>query len=99
MNKRKRDSGDIGLREKVCSALDITPDMLPGAGTVEIRGRNSVNIKEGGRILLYTPEKITVSIHHGRVSVIGKRLVCAAYVKGDLRIDGYVESVAFEEEL
>ena len=98
MGKEKKDKTMApSRRERLCSALDITPDMLPRAETVEIRGRNSVCIREGGKILCYTPEKISVAIFGGSVSVIGKRLVCAAYVQGALRIDGYIEAVSFEE--
>lgn len=93
--KDKKEKAD--LRERVCGALDIVPDTLPRAATVEIRGQNYVSIREGGRILLYTPEKITVALPKGAVSVYGKRLVCTSYTVGTVRVDGYVTSVCFEE--
>ena len=55
------------------------------------------SIKEGGKILLYTPEKITVALGGGAVSVYGKRLECTAYTYGAVRVDGYISSVCFEE--
>lgn len=94
-NKQLSERAD--LRERLCRALDIVPDTLPGAGTVEIRGRNYVSIREGGKILLYTPEKITVEIPDGSVSVLGKRLSCTSYTHGAVSVDGYVECVSFEE--
>ncbi len=93
--KDKKEKAD--LRERVCEALDIVPDTLPGVATVEIRGQNYVSIREGGRILLYTPEKITVALPKGAVSVTGRRLVCTSYAVGTVRVDGYVTSVCFEE--
>ncbi|MBQ8850499.1 MAG: YabP/YqfC family sporulation protein [Clostridia bacterium] len=98
MKKQTKQNGEAAdLRERLCRALDIVPDTLPRAGTVEIRGRNYVSIKEGGRILLYTPEKITVEIPNGAVSVLGKRLCCTSYTTGAVCIDGYVTTVCFEE--
>ena len=93
--QRRQDSPDLG--ERLSSAFDIVPDTLVGVGMVEIRGRNYVNIKEGGRIILYTPEKIRVEFGDGAVSVCGKRLVCTSYSVGYVRVDGLVSSVCFEE--
>lgn len=95
--KTKKNAERADLRERLCHALDIVPDTLGGAGTVEIRGRNYVNIKEGGRILLYTPEKITVDSPAGAVTVEGRRLVCTSYTTGAVTVDGFVERVSFEE--
>lgn len=98
-NMRSKDEKKerAGVRERVCKALDIVPDTLPGSGTVEIRGRHSVSISEGGKILAYTPERVSVAAFGGQVSVLGKRLVCTSYCRGSVRIDGYVCSVVFEE--
>ena len=95
--KREKRSDRAGFREVVCRALDIVPDTLPGVATVEIRGQNYVSIKEGGRILLYTPERITVALPKGAVTVIGKRLLCSSYFVGSVRVEGLILSVSFEE--
>ena len=97
MKKRQRGADAPPIKEKLLSALDIVPDTLPREGMIEIRGRNYVNIKEGGRIILYTPEKITVEFGHGAVSVCGMRLVCTSYNAGYVRVDGLIMSVGFEE--
>lgn len=97
MKKRRRGEETPDIKERLCSALDIVPDTLPREGMVEIRGRNYVNIKEGGKIVLYTPEKITVELGNGTVSVCGKRLVCTSYSLGYVRVDGLILSVCFEE--
>ena len=95
--KKRRADNAPNLRERICDALDIVPDTLPREATVEIRGRNYVSIKEGGSILVYTPERITVALPNGAVSVCGARLVCTSYTAGAVRVDGYVSSVSFEE--
>ncbi len=91
--KKVRDPDTPDMRERLCRALDIVPDMIPGAGTVEIRGRNSVCIREGGRILHYTEELVSVEYGKGRVEVKGKRLCCTSYHSGVIRIDGLICSV------
>ena len=97
MKKRQRGADAPHIKEKLLSALDLVPDTLPREGMVEIRGRHYVNIRECGRIILYTPEKITVELGGGAVSVCGKRLVCTSYNIGYVRVDGLVLSVLFEE--
>lgn len=96
-NQAKQRSEHPDLKERICGALDIVPDTLPRVGTVEIRGRNYVSIKEGGKILFYSPERITVALHRGSVTVSGRRLVCTSYTHGTVRVDGYVCAVSFEE--
>lgn len=98
MRKSRRGADAPDIKERICSALDIVPDTLPGEGMVEIRGRNYVNIKGGGKIVLYTPERISVELGEGEVSVIGRRLVCTSYNTGYVRVDGYITSVCLEEE-
>ena len=95
--KKRQGGARPDLAERLCGALDIVPDTLPRVGTVEIRGRNYVSIREGGKIILYTPEKITVAYGGGAVSVCGQRLECTAYTYGAVRVDGYISSVCFEE--
>ena len=81
------------IRERLCKALDIVPDMLPHEGTIEIRGRNSVFVRESGRILHYSDELVSVEYGKGRVEIKGKRLSCSAYYKGGVRVDGFIRCV------
>ena len=86
---------ELRLSEKVCRALDIPPDILPGESVVEIRGRGMVTIKGSGKILLYTPEEICVEMKKGMISVRGQGLVCTSYHKEAIDIEGKVYSVTF----
>lgn len=100
-DKRKSRSGaehakeEMRLSEKVCRALDIPPDLLPGEGVVEIRGRGVVTVKGSGKILLYTPEEICVEMKKGMVSVRGQGLVCTSYHREAIDIEGRIYSVSF----
>lgn len=96
-NKRKNTGEKADLREKLCAALDISPDLLPHGFSVDIRGRNQVSISGGGQILLYTPERVSVRVADGKISVVGKRLCCVSYLAGAVDIQGYIEAVYLDD--
>lgn len=84
-------------KERLCQRLDVPPDLFPGEGLVEIRGRNAVSIRGCGKILLYTPEEIRVGLKRGCLRIEGKRLICTSYHAGAVGIDGFIDRVSFEE--
>ena len=86
------------LAEKINKTLDIPPDVLPHGTLVSIRGRVSLSLSGRSSILLYTPEEIKLAIHKNILSVKGCRLVCSSYHAEEVRIDGRIDSVSFEEE-
>lgn len=96
MAQKDKTTDKAKLREKLCHTLDIQPDIFPGGTLVEIRGRNSVTVKGGGRITLYTEEEIRLMSKGGEICVRGKRLCCSAYCRGATVIDGFINSVDFE---
>ena len=96
MKQKNKREERAGFKERLCHALDIQPDIFPRGTLVEIRGRNSVTVKGGGRITLYTEEEIRLVLSDGELCVRGKRLCCSAYCRGATVIDGYVSSVGFE---
>ena len=85
------------LSERICRALDIEPDVLPSASLVEIRGRGEVSVNGGGRIIDYTETEIRIALKKGAVAVRGKRLSCASFCAGKVRIVGRIDSVVFEK--
>ena len=95
MKRKITDKAD--LRERLCTALDISPDLLPGGFSVDLRGRNQVSISGGGRILLYTPERVSIRVPSGRVTVTGKRLRCVSYLAGAVDIQGHIDGVLLED--
>ena len=99
MNKEKNDIQEREtLSQKIIKKLDIQPDILPGGTLVAIRGRNWVSVSGSTGILLYTPEEIRLSLRKGTISIKGCRLICTSYNAEELRIDGKITSVLFEEE-
>ena len=85
-----------GLGERLSRALDLQPDIFSGAGLIEIRGRGAVTVNGGGRILDYTDAIVRIAMKRGAVAIRGRRLVCASFCIGRVRIEGYIEGVDFE---
>ena len=86
-------------RERLCRSLDLLPDCLSGESLIEIRGRGLLRLRGGGKILLYTPQRICIALKRGRLSIKGARLVCIAYHAETVEIEGEIGSVSFEEEI
>lgn len=95
--RKNAKEGKLGFPERICRALDIEPDVLPHASLVEIRGRSAVSVSGGGKILEYTDDEIKLALKNGAVVIRGKRLVCASFCAGKVRIEGRIECVSFEE--
>lgn len=94
---RESKEGKATVRERLCHTLDIQPDIFLGGTLVEIRGRNAVTVRGGGRITVYTEEEIRLLTREGAVSIRGRRLCCSSYCKGTVSVDGRISSVSFEE--
>ena len=85
------------LCERFLRALDAEPDIAFGGSLIEIRGRGALTLNGGGRILDYDDRVIRIALKHGALAIKGRRLVCAAFCAGRVRIEGVIESVSFEE--
>ena len=96
--KQMRESERGGMKERICRALDLCPDVFAGESHIEIRGRGCVTVSGCGKILTYTPHTIRLSLKKGALLIEGERLLCSSYCAGAVRIDGCVRRVEFEEE-
>lgn len=96
--KEKPRNETVGFREKVCRALDLPPDCLPGESLVEIRGRIALTVHGCGKIVTYTPETICIALKRGTVTVTGKRLTCLSYYADAIGVEGWIESVVWGGE-
>lgn len=97
--KRVRNANDReGLRERLWRTLDIPPDLPMGGSVVEIRGQNALCVRGSGRILCYTETEVCVALYRCVLVIRGRRLVCTAYHRGALSVDGCIESVSFRRE-
>ena len=95
---KNKDTEKRKLRERLCHALDISPDVFPRETLIEIRGSNCLTLKGGGRITEYTDTRIRLKAKGKTVTVNGKRLCCSAYCKGAVTVDGLILSVDLGEE-
>ena len=97
MKQTDKNERGVPFREKLMQRLDLPPDLLPGETLVEIRGQNALSLKGGGRILLYTPQEIRVSLKNSKLVILGERLICTSYCAGAIGVEGRIEGVFFEE--
>ena len=88
------------LVERICRALDVLPESVAHTPLIELHGRSLLKITNGGKILLYTNEKITVAIarSESRITVTGSALSCSYYNLGAIGIEGCIDTVSFEED-
>ena len=99
----KKDNGNTPVSppksQRLCRLLDIPTDALPFGYSLEIQGQTLLKLRGGGKILLYTPEEIRISLPQPSTSVLsvkGSGLSCASYNRGALGIEGCILSVSFE---
>lgn len=85
--------------ERICRAIDVLPESVSHTPCVEIHGRSLIKIRDGGRILLYTHEKIEVELPRTRdvLTITGNDLTCAFYNMGAVGIEGLIDAVSFVE--
>lgn len=95
---KERDREKEGVREKLCRALDLSPDLLPGGCTLEVRDRHLLTLRGGGSILTYTEEEVRIALSRGALAVRGRRLTCLSYYVGAVSVEGEIGSITFEEE-
>ena len=101
-NLKKQPSGKrerASLKEKICRSLDLYPDALGNDAVIEIRGRNRVNVQGKLRMISYSLTEIRLLTKNGELDIIGSRLFCSSYSKGNLIIDGKISSVSFKEDI
>ena len=87
-----------GWRERMNRVLDIPPDLWPRGTLIEIRGQEAMRVQGGGKILVYTPERICMELGDRVLAIQGCRLICTSYYVGSIGIEGKIESVAFVEK-
>ncbi len=99
MEKKHGEREERGsVKERLCRALDLPPDVFAGESLVEIRGRGFLAVSGCCGILDYTPEQIRLSLKRGSLRVEGERMLLSSYLAGAVGIDGRIRSVRFEEE-
>ena len=96
---KKRGRGKTEKKEKLSGRfaewLDIPGNVLCAGCYLEMRGRNFARLMGCRKIVMYTPECITLGLGRGCVSFYGRRLVCTSYHAGSVEIDGVIDRVDF----
>ena len=87
----------LPIIERICKAIDVPPESISHTPCVEIHGRSAVKIRDGGKILLYTQEKIKIELPReaGTITVIGSGLTCSFYNLGAVGIEGSIDTISY----
>ena len=95
-----KNNAKIPLSERLCHALDIPCEALPGKSYIEIHGKSELKLVGGGAILFYSPNEIRIALgsRDEYLSVKGCALRCSSYNMGAVGIEGRILSIAFEEK-
>ena len=83
--------------ERIDRALDVDADMLQSGIRIELRGRTGVVIEGVRKILSYTDERVDLRLADGSVSVMGERLICVFYRRGEAAVKGRIIGICFGE--
>lgn len=88
----------LGIGERLCRAIELPAEVLPGKTLIEIHGESLLKVQGGGSILFYTDEEIHIRLGRGGrvLCVKGKNLCCSSFNLGALGIDGRIRSLEFK---
>ena len=83
--------------ERFCRAIDVPPESISKTPCIEMHGRSLLKIRDGGKILLYTQEKIKIELPReaGTITIIGSGLTCSFYNLGAVGIEGSIDTVSY----
>ena len=95
--KNKPQKEKIDLRERICKALDLQPDISEHDTLVQIRGRNKTTVHGARRIISYSPTEVRLDTKRGELQISGKRLFCSSYSRGFVEIEGLINNIVFGE--
>ena len=83
--------------ERICRKLDVLPESVSRTPYIELHGRTLLKIRDGGKILLYTPERIRIALARegGTITVTGSGLSCSFFNMGAVGIEGNIDTLTF----
>ena len=94
MKKRNIFSSD--LKESVVKAFDLPPDLAYGSVLVSVTGQSGLLIENYRGILEYKEEHIRIQAKDCRILVVGKRLKIEYYTNEEMKINGLIEQIIYE---
>lgn len=63
---------------------------------MELHGQKRLYIENYKRLLKYTDQEIVLQTHRGTLLLKGKRLFIREYTKEEIRVDGFVDKILFQ---
>ena len=93
---KKRNIFSSELKESVVKAFDLPPDLAYGSVLVSVTGQSSLLIENYRGILEYKEEHIRIQAKDCRILVVGKRLKIEYYTNEEMKINGLIEQIIYE---
>jgi sporulation protein YqfC len=78
---------------RLIDAADLHGELLPGIPLVELAGENRVLIECHGGVTEYSPNRISIRVKYGTVSVCGCGLELRTMTKEKLVISGRIDAI------
>lgn len=86
----------MSVFERMSKSLDIDGDMICRGFSVELKGKNHVEICGVRRILTYADNEVSFVTSDGIFFVCGKRLYCVSYKRGAVIVEGEICHMGFD---
>ena len=93
---KKRNILSSELKESVVRAFDLPPDLAYGSVLVSVTGQSGLLIENYRGILEYKEEHIRIQAKDCRILVVGKRLKIEYYTNEEMKINGLIEQIIYE---
>ena len=92
----QRQDGKRPISEVIGKRFEIDADKIRGGSRVEICGRGRVELGGLKKIDSYSDTCVRVLADEGILSVRGERLECVFYRRGEVAVEGRIDSVSYE---
>lgn len=93
---KKRRNLPSGLKDSVVRAFDLPADLAYGSVLLSVTGQNELFIENYRGILEYKEDHIRIQAKDCRILIIGKRLQVVYYTNDEMKIEGFVEQILYE---
>ncbi len=84
------------VKQNMVESLELPKDLMYGASIVTITGRREVLIENYKGILEYNEEYIRIQAKNVKITIFGKQLTIEYYTNEDMKVAGFIKSVAYE---
>lgn len=85
------------LKERVAELSELPKDVVMGMPVLTVMGQTELSLENYRGIIEYTDTLIRVQIKGGQIRVTGKRLQVASYTNDEMKVNGYIQSIEYQQ--